>query len=95
MDLKSFVKQALTDVIEAVQEAQEESGREIVFTVRDGQNIHFDVAVTAEDSKNAGGGFQLSVFNAGLNNETKNSITSRISLSLFVSSSKTEKHHIR
>lgn len=90
MDLKSFVKQALVNVIDAVKEAEEESGREIRFTVKDGQNIHFDVAVTAEDSKNAGAGVALQVVKGGINCETKNSTTSRISFSLFISSQNKE-----
>lgn len=86
MDLKSFVKQALTNVIDAVDEAEDESGREIRFTSKDGQNIHFDIAVTAEDSKNAGAGVALQVVKGGINSETKNSTTSRLSFSLFIAS---------
>jgi hypothetical protein len=93
MDLKSFVKQALTNVIDAVNEAEGESGREIRFTSKDGQNIHFDIAVTAEDSKNAGAGVALQVVKGGINSETKNSTTSRLSFSLFIASQDKEEQN--
>lgn len=86
MDLKSFIKQVLIDVVSAVEEAERVSGREIIFQVRDGQNMQFDVAVTAEDSETADAGIQiLKIVKGGMNTEVKNSTTSRLSFSLFIS----------
>ncbi len=86
MDLKSFVKQAIVDIVGAVEEAELESEREIRFPTREGENIQFDVAVTVEDSETADAGIQiLKIVKGGMNSETKNSTTSRLSFSLFIS----------
>lgn len=93
MNLKSFVKRAIVDIVGAVEEAEKESGREIHFPTKEGENIQFDVAVTAEDSGKADAGIQiLKIVKGGMNSETKNSTTSRLSFSLLISSlSKEEK----
>ena len=92
MDLKSFVKRSLADIVGAVQEADYELKREILFPTRQGENIHFDIAVTIEDSKTTEGGIQiLKVVSGALGNEIKNTTTSRLSFSLYIAPSDREK----
>lgn len=92
MDLKSFIKQAIIDIVGAVGEADKELKREILFPTRQGENIHFDLAVTVEDTKVSGGGIQvLNFIQGGVENETKNIASSRLSFSLFIAQLDKEK----
>lgn len=87
VDLKTFVKEAVINIVRATEEVSEELSREVRLHRKDYENIQFDVAVTVEDCKSKSGGLQiLQVLSGDISNETKNSTVSRISFSLLVSS---------
>ena len=49
MDLKSFTKQALTDILSAVEEVRNESDRDLrIVDSASNRSVEFDVAVTVE-----------------------------------------------
>jgi hypothetical protein len=100
MDLKDFVKQTLLDVFEAVREAGEEVSEKrrgavaplwggIEHVSNHEQAIKFDVAVTAGDTKSAGGGGKIKVLGifeldgkGGVQSQTRE--VSRVSFSIPV-----------
>lgn len=87
MDLKTFVKEAVLNIVRATEEVSQELSREVRLHRKDSENIQFDVAVTVEDINSKSGGLQiLQVLNGDLSNESKNSTSSRICFSLLVSS---------
>lgn len=50
MDLKEFVKQTITDIIQGVEEAKRQNPqRPIYFATSDKKNLQFDVAVMVEN----------------------------------------------
>ena len=93
MELKEFVKKVIADAVEAVDESSATASRDITLAHRpDRRTIEFDVAVSAEETKNTDGkaGVKvLSFMEAGANvgNETKNATVSRITFGVDVSTS--------
>lgn len=89
MELKTFIKQSLTEIINGVDEASAEVNREICFVHTNSENVQFDIAVTIEDSKGKEGGIKVaSLFTGGISSESKNSTISRLSFQLYIPSKK-------
>lgn len=100
MDLKTFVKQALTEIVEGVLDAQRavaESGARInPRGIRGGdelkrqgsgrsvQDIEFDVATTATDSETEAGKVRVMVVSVGGGHQSQTSIATRIKFSVPV-----------
>lgn len=90
MQIKDFVKSVLLELNEAVDEARQQTSRDITFTNTDGKRtVEFDIAVTAEDTTDANGkaGVKvLSFVEAGGNlaRGSKNSTVSRIQFGVNV-----------
>lgn len=92
MELKAFVSDAITQIVEGVLEAQAKTSPHAIVNAnatrgyrQDGGDIHkinFDVAVTAETS--AGGGARVAVFGvgAGMDGASKSSVASRLTFSI-------------
>ena len=91
MDLKEFVSKAITDIIQAVDKASENSVKEPELAARpDKRTIEFDIAVSAEntDTKSGKAGIRVLEFaeaGGNLSKETKNSTVSRIVFGIDVS----------
>ena len=92
MDLKEFVKSVLIDLDKAVDEARQQTSRDISFTSNNNsRTIEFDIAVTAEENQTAAGKAGVKVLKfieAGgdLSKENKSSTVSRISFGLRINS---------
>ena len=85
MNLQAFITQALSEIIQGVNNAAEITKTHICFPTKNGENIHFDIAVTIEDSTTAKADIKiLSFAEGGGNTEAKNSTTSRVSFSLLI-----------
>lgn len=102
MEIKDFVKTVLIQVNEAVDETRTQTARDILFTsTPEKRTIEFDIAVTAEDIKSAGGkaGVRvLSIVEGGgdIKSESKNSSVSRVQFGLMINSmTKSEQGAIR
>lgn len=91
MDLKTFVKEAVLNIVQATEEVSKELSRKVRLHRKDHENIQFDVAVTVEDNNSKSGGLQiLQVLKGDLSTESKNSTSSRICFSLLVDSQTNE-----
>lgn len=64
MDLKDFVKNALHDIVVAVEEAREGSTRDMHLSSHkeSNQTVEFDIAVAVEDVKGGQGKAGIKVF---------------------------------
>ena len=94
MDLKDFVQNALSDIVNAVGEAQKNSKHDMRLRSHkeSDQTVEFDIAVTVEDVRGGKGKAGIRVFQmieAGgdLSQQHKNSTVSRIKFGVFVSPS--------
>ena len=63
MELKDFVKRAIVDLDQAIEEANKETHRAIRFRGVQGQRtaLEFDIAVTVENSSDVSGGAGIKV----------------------------------
>lgn len=92
MDLQDFVKNVLTDINLAVDEARKLTSRDISFSEKDNaRTIEFDIAVSAEtaDKKSGKAGIKVLQFAEGggdISKEKKNSTISRITFGLRIDS---------
>lgn len=92
MELKQFVKNALKDLVEAVEEARKEACRDMNLTSsQSNRTVEFDIAVTVEDSTSAEGKAGIKVFQiiesgGALSKELKNAEVSRIKFGVNVES---------
>jgi len=102
MDLKDFIKNVLTDINEAVDEAREVATRDIKFADTDSaRTIEFDIAVSAEkiDSQEGKAGIKVLQFAEGggkISQSKTNSTISRIVFGLKINSrTKSEQQAMR
>jgi hypothetical protein len=92
MELKQFVKNALKDLVDAVEEARNESARDMNLTSsQDNRTVEFDIAVTVEDATNSSGKAGIKVFQiieggGNISKELKNSEVSRIKFGVNIDS---------
>jgi len=90
MDLKVFVKNVLTDINAAVDEARQETSRDITFSEKENaRTIEFDVAVSAEETANKEGKagirvLQFAEAGGNISQEYKNSTVSRVTFGLRI-----------
>jgi hypothetical protein len=92
MELKPFIKVALRDIIEAVEEVRNDpsSNRDMYLTTAgSNRTIEFDIAVTVEDSTAIGGHAGIKVFHVAegggeLSKENRNSSVSRIMFGVHI-----------
>ncbi len=90
MELKQFVKSALKDVIDAVEELKTECSRDMhLDSLKDQRTVEFDIAVTAEDATSASGKAGIKIFSVlegggEASKELKNSSVSRIHFGVHV-----------
>ncbi len=103
MDIKEFTKETITQIVNAVREANELisgfgasiptdyfQGSRAITSYRDGEkniiDVEFDVAVSAVESTNVGGGAGIKVvafsIGAGANSQNENSTVSRVKFTL-------------
>ncbi len=94
MELKQFVKQALTEIIEAVDEVSESATHETFLYNTDGsRSVEFDIAVSASDTSagQMGAGIRVLQFieiGGDKTNETTNTTVSRVKFGVMVRVSK-------
>jgi hypothetical protein len=92
MELKQFVKNVLKDLVDAVEEARNESCRGMNLTSsQDNRTVEFDIAVTVEDSIASSGKAGIKVFQiieggGNMSKELKNSEVSRIKFGVSIDS---------
>jgi hypothetical protein len=93
MELKEFVKKVITDLDEAVSEANAETDREIRFrgVKEQSRALEFDVAVTVESKTSSGGKAGIKVFEfieagAGGNTEQISSTVSHVRFGVDIDS---------
>lgn len=90
MELKEFIKSALKDITEAVEESRTSSMRDMhLDNLKDQRTVEFDVAVTAEDVTSASGKAGIKVFSlieggGEASKEVKSSSVSRIKFGVYV-----------
>lgn len=91
MQLKEFIKNALQDIINGVEDVRTDSVRDVRLTSNKekDQTVEFDIAVTVEsnNSTEAGGGikvFQVIQAEGAMTMETKNSSITRIKFGVHV-----------
>ncbi len=90
MELREFIRNVLVQVNQAVDEARNETKRNISFSEKDSvRTIEFDIAVSAENSDSASGKAGIKVLQfaeAGgdIKQENKNSTVSRITFGLRI-----------
>lgn len=97
MDLQDFVKNVLTDINLAVDEARKLTSRDISFSEKENKRtIEFDIAVSAESADKKSGKASIKVVHfaesgGDISKEKKNSTVSRITFGLRIDSmTKTE-----
>lgn len=94
MELKEFIKKALTEIIEAVDEVGQFACREPYLHDADGsRSIEFDIAVSASEKGTSNGGAGIRVLHfveigGKVGNEVTNTTVSRIKFGVQVSSIK-------
>ncbi len=94
MELKDFIKKALSEIIEAVDEVSESGPREVhIRSNENHRDIEFDIAVTATSTTTgeAGGGIRVMQFieaGGSKTNEVTNMTVSRIGFGVNVSMDK-------
>lgn len=90
MDLKSFIKIAVTDIVEAITETSNELSREIyIAKPTDNKCIEFNIAVSAESSKDGKTKGNINViemlgFGHESNSNSKESSTSHIKFGIYI-----------
>lgn len=90
MELKEFVKKALLDITNGVEEASKEACRKIeISETQKHRSVEFDVAVSAEETAGASGKAGVKVWafveaSGNMNAETKNSTVSRIAFGVNI-----------
>jgi hypothetical protein len=96
MDLETFVKNSLMQIVRAVDSASEESVRYITLTSTAGQRtVEFDVAVTVENDQKMGGKAAIKVLHfvgddTSLETVNKNSTVSRVMFGVHIDIDKKE-----
>jgi len=97
MELKQFIKKAITDIVESVDEVSEVAARAVQLdSSKETRSIEFDIAVTVEKGSKAQGtaGIRVLEFAQGggeLSQETRNSTVSRVKFGVNVSQLTKEK----
>jgi len=91
MELKQFIKGVLNEALEAIQEAESESGHSMELVGGDQRTIEFDIAATVEDASSSSGGAGIKIFQVvtggcDLSKELRNSSVSRIKFGVYVNS---------
>lgn len=90
MELKEFTKKAILEIVEAVEEARNESKRDMhLKSTKDTRTVEFDIAVSAEtkDGKEGKAGikvWQVLEGGGGLSSEIKNSTITRIKFGVYI-----------
>lgn len=89
MELKEFVKKVLTDLVQGVESARNDSIRDMKLYDKEMKTVEFDIAVTIEDvdTKSGKAGIRVLQFaEAGgdIAKETKNSTVSRVRFGVFI-----------
>ncbi len=102
MELKEFIKDVLTDIIEGVEEVRLTSSRDLrIQGDKDGRAVEFEIAVTVEntDSSNKGGKVKvMELLQIGVEklNDQRNSSVSKINFGVHIDSiTKTENQRTR
>lgn len=94
MELKEFVKNALKEIIEAVDEVNESASREIRLQGNEGsRSVEFDIAVSASEKGTSDGGAGIRVLHfveigGKVGSEVTNTTISRIKFGIYASSVK-------
>jgi hypothetical protein len=91
MELKEFVKDAILQLDSAIDEANNQTKREVRFKSSDNRRtLEFDVAVTVEDKSSKGGKAGIKVLGltagGGGGKESKNVYVSRVQFGVKISS---------
>lgn len=90
MNLKEFTKQALTEIINGVEETRTMSSRDLRLTgTKENRTVEFDVAVTVETKKKTEGETEIKVLafaaaGGHIGQETTNSTITRIKFGVNV-----------
>ncbi|MDO8662907.1 MAG: hypothetical protein Q7K98_06790 [Candidatus Omnitrophota bacterium] len=89
MELKEFVKKVLTDLVQGVEDARNNSVRDMKLYDKENKTVEFDIAVTVEDidTKSGKAGIRVLQFaEAGgdIAKEIKNSTVSRIKFGVYI-----------
>ncbi len=90
MELRDFIKKVTLDIVSAIEESREQSGRDMHLNSTSGKRtIEFDIAVTTEDNVSAGGSGGIKVLHfieggGNIGTELKNSTVSRIQFGIHV-----------
>jgi len=95
MELKQFIKNVLSDIVNAAEETNNESKFDIHLDSKDQRSVEFDIAVTVEDATSSSGKAGIKVFQfieggGDLSKELKNSSISRIKFGMYISPHKTK-----
>ena len=92
MELKEFIKSALKDIVDAVEEIRKDSSRDMYLTTgKEQRTVEFDIAVTIEDSSSGTGKAGIKVFQlveggGEVSSAQKNSSISRIQFGVYIDS---------
>jgi hypothetical protein len=98
MELREFVTTVLSDLVNAVEDADKESVRSIHLSQNtSNRTVEFDIAVTAENEFSSGGKAGVKVINffeikGGAEGATRNSTVSRIQFGVTIDTSTKEQH---
>lgn len=90
MELREFILNVILDIVNAIEESRNKSGRDMHLNSTTGKRtIEFDIAVTTEDNVSAGGraGIKVLHFVEGggkYDSQFKNSTVSRIQFGVYV-----------
>jgi len=97
MELQEFVKKTLVDLNTAIHEAEGATSKEIVYAGNSDGSVQFDIAVTAENSKEKEKGGRLQVagvgFGASAGEHDKDTVVSRIRFGVFVHKKNRQRTH--
>ena len=98
-DLRTFVSQTLIDIAGAIRDAQEHTrglgavinppevradGRAQTNDGRGVEDVHFDVAVSAQDAKGTNGAMKIQIISVGASKSAMNANATRVSFSIPV-----------
>lgn len=87
MDIKTFVKSSINQVISAIKEAEETTNHEVrLIKNKDNASIEFDIATTVEISNNGHAEIKVSILGGKYNRDAKTSEASRVKFGIYVSS---------
>ncbi|MFA5093318.1 MAG: hypothetical protein WC543_05190 [Candidatus Omnitrophota bacterium] len=89
MELKDFVKKVLSDLVQGVEEARNDSIRDMKLYDKEMKTVEFDIAVTVEDVDTVSGKagirvLQFAEAGGDIAKETKNSTVSRVKFGVFI-----------